>query len=220
MGTMTEYTGHVDQGGPAAERELPHLVITKASVGPMDNNVYLLRCRETGEQLLIDAAADARRLLQVIGDGGLATVVTTHGDADHWQALREVLDATGARSLAHPIDAPRLPVAPEPLEEGETVRVGRCQLDVLLLPGHTPGSIGLVYRDPEGAPHFFGGDTLFPGGIGRTTNPADFDSLLTAVETKVFATLPDETWVYPGHGDDTTLGRERPHLAEWRERGW
>jgi glyoxylase-like metal-dependent hydrolase (beta-lactamase superfamily II) len=217
---MTEYTGHIEAGGGPAVRELSKLVITKLSVGQMDNDVYLLRCRETGEQVLIDAAAEPRRLLELIGDGGLTTVVTTHGDADHWQALRQVLDATGARSLAHPIDAPRLPVPPEPLEEGDTVNVGTCSLDVLLLPGHTPGSIGLVYRDPEGSPHFFAGDTLFPGGVGRTTNPADFDSLLTALETKVFANLPDETWVYPGHGDDTTLGRERPHLGEWRERGW
>lgn len=217
---MTEYTGHIDAGGGPAVRELSNLVISKISVGGMDNNSYVLRCRETGEGVLIDASADAPRLLDLIGDGGLTTVVTTHGDADHWQALKEVLAATGARSLAHPIDAPRLPVAPEPLEEGDTVKVGTCTLDVFLLPGHTPGSIGLVYRDPQGSPHFFGGDTLFPGGVGRTTNPADFDSLLTSLETKIFDRLPDETWVYPGHGDDTTLGRERPHLGEWRARGW
>lgn len=217
---MTEYTGHIETGGGPAVRELPGLVISKLSVGPMDNNAYLLRCGETGAQVLIDAAADAGRLLDMIGDGGLTAVVTTHGDADHWQALREVLAATGARSLAHPIDAPRLPAPAEPLEEGDTVAVGNAPLDVVLLPGHTPGSIGLVYRDPQGAPHFFAGDTLFPGGVGRTTNPDDFDSLLGALERKVFDRLPDETWVYPGHGDDTTLGRERPHLGEWRDRGW
>lgn len=217
---MTEYTGHLEPGGQPAARETSQLVITKISVGQMDNNCYLLRSRATGEQLLIDASADAHRLLDLIGDAGLATVVTTHGDADHWQALSEVLAATGARSLAHPIDAPRLPVSALPLEDGDIVTVGDVSLEVLLLPGHSPGSIGLVYRDPEGSPHFFGGDTLFPGGIGRTTNPADFDSLLSSLEKKVFGTLPDETWVYPGHGDDTTLGNERPHLKEWRDRGW
>ncbi len=216
---MSEYTGHVEPHQPAV-RELPELTITKVSVGGMDNNVYLLRSTATGEGLLIDAAADGSYLLSVIGEKGLGAVVTTHGDADHWQALEEVGKATGARLYAPPLDAARIPVPTEPLDEGDTVSVGPVELEVLRLPGHTPGHIALLYRDPQGSPHLFAGDCIFPGGPGRTTSPESFDSLMTALEQKVYGRLPDETWVYTGHGDDTTLGRERPHLGEYRARGW
>jgi glyoxylase-like metal-dependent hydrolase (beta-lactamase superfamily II) len=217
-----EYTGHVEPGGPAAVRELAHLVVTKVSVGEHDNNAFLLRCRDTGEQLLIDAPTDAPRLLEVVGDGGLATIVMTHDHRDHWQALGEVVRATGARVLVHALDADGLPQPPTALvEEGDEVRVGSCALSIVHLAGHTPGGIALLYRDPEGVPHLFSGDSLFPGGVGNTGKYADrFRSLMTGVQTKVFGRLPDETWVYPGHGDDTTLGRERPSLPEWWERGW
>jgi glyoxylase-like metal-dependent hydrolase (beta-lactamase superfamily II) len=218
---MSDYSGHVEAGGAAATRELPGLVITKVAVGSMDNNAYLLRDTRTGDQLLIDAPTDAPRLLEVIGDGGLRTLVTTHAHRDHWQALTEVAGATGARTAAHPIDAAVLPVEPDVLlQDGDVVNVGEAQLEVLHIPGHSPGLIALLYRDPEGSPHLFATDALFPGGPGGTNNPQDFDAIMTALETKVFDRLPDETWVYPGHGDDTTLGRERPHLGEWRARGW
>jgi glyoxylase-like metal-dependent hydrolase (beta-lactamase superfamily II) len=216
------YTGRVVPGGPADVRVLARLLITKFSVGPHDNNAFLLRCRETGEQLLVDAPTDAPRLLEVVGDGGLATIVMTHNHADHWQALSEVEEATGARVLAHPLDAGSLPVPPAALvEEGDWVRVGASGLEVIHLAGHTPGGIALLYRDPQGAPHLFSGDSLFPGGVGNTGNDLErFRSLMTDVETKVFRRLPDETWVYPGHGNDTTLGAERPSLPEWWARGW
>jgi len=217
-----EYTGRVTPGGPADVRELEHLTVTKVSVGEHDNNAFVLRCRDTGEQLLIDAPTDAARLLEVIGEGGLATIVTTHGHHDHWQALREVAERTGARSLAHPLDAAALPLAPtELVEEGDRIAVGTCSLEVIHLVGHTPGGIALLYRDPSGAAHLFSGDSLFPGGVGNTGNdPERFRSLMTDVERKVFAALPDDTWVYPGHGNDTTLGAERPGLPEWWARGW
>lgn len=215
------YTGEVVPGGAADVRQLADLTITKISVGPMDNNAYLLRCAGSGEQVLIDAANDADRLLELIGSDGLDTVVTTHRHADHWQALTAVLDATGARSLAHDRDADGIPVVNERLQDGETVRVGDCQLEVVHLVGHTPGSIALVYRDPAGHPHVFTGDALFPGGVGNTHgNRYDFESLLGDVESKLFDRLPDDTWVYPGHGKDTTLGTQRPALPEWRARGW
>lgn len=216
---MSEYTGHVEPHQPAV-RELPELTITKVSVGGMDNNAYLLRSTATGDGLLIDAAADGSYLLSVIGEGRLGAIVTTHGDADHWQALEEVGKATGARLYAPPLDAARIPVETEPLDDGDTVEVGPVELEVLRLPGHTPGHIALLYRDPQGSPHLFAGDCIFPGGPGRTTSPQNFDSLMTALEQKVYDRLPDETWVYTGHGDDTTLGRERPHLEEYRARGW
>ena len=214
------YTGDVTPGGPPAVRELPDLSITKLSVGMMDNNAYLLRCRTTGEQLLIDAAAEPERLLELVGKGGLSTVVTTHQHHDHWYALSDVVSATGAKSIAHPADAKALPVVDTLVQDWQTIPVGESTLEVIHLVGHTPGSIALLYRDPSGFPHLFTGDSLFPGGPGRTTNPTDFGSLMDDLEAKVFGKLPDQTWFYPGHGKDSTLGTERPSIPEWRARGW
>jgi glyoxylase-like metal-dependent hydrolase (beta-lactamase superfamily II) len=217
------YTGDVKVGGPAQERELPRLSISKLAVGPMDNNAYLLRCAATGEGLLIDAANEGGRLIDLVGDAlPLARVVTTHQHADHWQALAEVVAKTGARTVAHPLDARPLPVpVDEEVSHGGEIAVGRCTLRVIHLRGHTPGSIALVYDDPDGHPHLFTGDSLFPGGPGNTGgNAANFGSLMDDLESRIFGTLPDETWVYPGHGSDTTLGTERPSIPEWRARGW
>lgn len=216
------YTGNVTVGGRADVHELPHLVISKLAVGPYNNNSYLLRCTATGEQVLIDAAAEPERLLELVGDDGLAAVVTTHAHRDHWGALAEVVAATGARTLAHADDAPDIGVPIDELvADGGTVRVGDVTLTATHLVGHTPGSIALLYDDPTGAPHLFTGDCLFPGGVGNTwEDPERFRTLYTGVVTKLFDRLPDETWVYPGHGSDTTIGDERPHLQEWLERGW
>jgi glyoxylase-like metal-dependent hydrolase (beta-lactamase superfamily II) len=214
------YHGHVTPGGAPADHELTDVVVTKVSVGPMDNNAYVVRCRRTGEALLVDAAAEPDRLLETVGDAPLRTVVTTHRHADHWQALQAVVAATDAVTVAHRLDAPAIPVPTvQVVEDGDVIGVGDVALRVLHLDGHTPGSIALLYDDPRGAPHLFTGDSLFPGGPGKTT-PETFGLLMRDLEQKVFARLPDETWVYPGHGDDTTLGRERPHLPEWRARGW
>ncbi|MFH7596256.1 MBL fold metallo-hydrolase [Streptomyces racemochromogenes] len=216
------YSGAVKVGGPADVHELADLMISKVAVGSMNNNAYLLRCRATGEQLLIDAAAEADTLLNLIGDDGIASVVTTHRHGDHWGALQAVVDATGARTYAGAQDAEGIPVPTDvPVGDGDVITVGRVSLTARHLVGHTPGSIALVYDDPHGHPHVFTGDCLFPGGVGNTGGDAkNFASLIDDVETKIFGQLPDETWVYPGHGNDTTLGTERPHLAEWRERGW
>jgi glyoxylase-like metal-dependent hydrolase (beta-lactamase superfamily II) len=214
------YTGNVRPGGPPAVRELTDLTITKVSVGPMDNNAFVLRCHDTGEQMLIDAAAEADRLIGLAGEAGLSTVVTTHQHGDHWGALAAVVKATGARSLAHEADAGALPVVHTTLHDGDTVNVGACAFEVIHLIGHTPGSVALLYRDPEGIPHLFTGDSLFPGGPGGTANPTNFTSLMDDLEAKVFGTLPDETWFYPGQGNDSTLGAERPAIPEWRARGW
>lgn len=216
------YSGAVKVGGAADVHELTDLMISKVAVGPMNNNAYLLRCRATGEQLLIDAAAEPATLLQLIGDDSIASVVTTHRHGDHWQALGEVVAATGARTYAGRFDAEGIPVPTDVLvEDYGTIEVGEVFLTARHLVGHTPGSIALIYDDPSGAPHLFTGDCLFPGGVGNThKDPEAFASLLHDVETKLFTPLPDETWVYPGHGDDTTLGAERPHLPEWRARGW
>lgn len=157
------YSGEVRVGGPADVHELKDLMITKVAVGPMDNNAYLLRCRATDEQLLIDAANDAHTLLGTIGDDGIASVVTTHRHGDHWQALAEVVAATGARTHAGRHDAEGIPVPTDvPVDDGDTIRVGQVELTARHLVGHTPGSIVLVYDDPHGHPHVFTGDCLFP----------------------------------------------------------
>ncbi|ATE56532.1 MBL fold metallo-hydrolase [Actinosynnema pretiosum] len=225
MDVLEDYTGHVEPGGPAARRVLDALTITKVSVGPMDNNAYLLVCRATNEALLIDAAADPERLSDLVGHEvtrpRLKTVVTTHQHGDHWAALGAVAGANGSNTAAHPLDAEVLPVPPDFLvEHGDTLQVGESTLEVIHLRGHTPGSIALLYRDPTGHPHLFTGDSLFPGGVGRTTSPEAFTSLLDDVQSRLFDALPDNTWFYPGHGDDSTLGAERPNLDEWRSRGW
>ncbi|MFC7330118.1 MBL fold metallo-hydrolase [Marinactinospora rubrisoli] len=215
------YSGDTRVGGPADVRELSELTISKLAVGPMDNNAYLLRCRATGEGVLIDAAAEADRLLELVDGQGLARVITTHRHRDHWQALAEVAGATGARTVAHPEDAAELPVSvDEPVRHGDRIPVGACALEVIHLRGHTPGSIALRYDEPGGRTHLFTGDSLFPGGVGKTRDAAAFRSLIDDVEQRVFGVLADDTWVYPGHGKDTTLGTERPHLGEWRQRGW
>jgi len=215
------YTGAVAAGGPPDSRDTGPLTITKISVGPMDNNAYFLRCASSGEVLLIDAANEPDRLLGVLGDDRLSRIVTTHQHFDHWQALPEMVAATGAPVFAHPADASELPVTVSgKLDGGDTIPLGDCALSVIHLVGHTPGSIALLYQGPD-RPHLFTGDSLFPGGVGNTFGSAEnFASLIDDVEHKIFDRLPDETWVYPGHGKDTTLGAERPHLTEWRERGW
>ncbi|ADB74724.1 MBL fold metallo-hydrolase [Geodermatophilus obscurus] len=221
MGSRS-YTGDVEVGGPADVRELPGLTISKLAVSEMANNAYLLRDPDSGEALLIDAAAEPEALRAFIGDADVRTVVTTHGHWDHHRALPEVVEATGAVTVAHPADADELPVPVQrPVVHGETVRVGAQTLEVVHLRGHTPGSIALVWRGPEGAgTHAFTGDSLFPGGPGRATSPTDFTSLMDDLEERIFERFDDSTWIYPGHGKDSTLGAERPHLAEWRARGW
>ncbi|MCZ2860234.1 MBL fold metallo-hydrolase [Blastococcus sp. VKM Ac-2987] len=221
MSTST-YTGDVAVGGPADVRELPGLTITKVAVSEMANNAYLLRCTATGEALLVDAAAEPETLRALIGGTDLRTVVTTHRHWDHHRALPDVVRETGAVTVAHPADAAELPVPVQrPVEHGDPVTVGAQVLEVVHLRGHTPGSIALVWRGPgDAGVHVFTGDSLFPGGVGKTWSAEDFASLVDDVEQRLFAVLPDEAWVYPGHGSDTTIGAERPHLAEWRERGW
>ncbi|HEX4728145.1 MAG TPA: MBL fold metallo-hydrolase [Jatrophihabitans sp.] len=217
------YTGQVRVGGPLDVRQLPQATIAKLAVGPMSNNSYLVRCRATGAALLIDAANEANRLVDFARFGGepAGTVLTTHQHADHWQALAELVGQTGASTLAGVDDADGIPVPTERrLRHGDRVEVGELELTAIELRGHTPGSIALHYADPDGSGHLFTGDSLFPGGVGRTTRPADFQQLIDDVTSRLFEVYDDDTWFYPGHGDDSTLGIERPHLAEWRERGW
>jgi len=221
------YTGDVLVAGPSDVRELPDLTIRKASVSAQDNNAYLITCAQTGEQLLIDAADDAPRLLRLVaegspdGPGNLGLVVTTHQHWDHHRALAEVVAATGAGTAAGRDDVSALPVGIDhQLDDGDQIKIGRLNLEVAHLRGHTPGSVALVLISSDGSRHVFTGDSLFPGGPGRTMTPENFTSLMDDLEARIFAPLPDSTWIYPGHGKDSTIGAERPHLAEWRQRGW
>jgi glyoxylase-like metal-dependent hydrolase (beta-lactamase superfamily II) len=218
------YTGHVEPG-TAAKRTLPGVSIVKASVGPMDNNAYLVTCSATGETLLIDAANDADVLAELVREHApkVSLIVTSHQHFDHWQALEALAQATGAPTAAHEIDAEPLPVKPDRLlAGGDTVQIGELTFDVIHLRGHTPGSIALALNGPAAGDvtQLFTGDCLFPGGVGKTWQPGDFTQLLEDVTTRVFDVYGDSTVVYPGHGDDTTLGAERPNLEGWRERGW
>ena len=219
------YDGHVTPGDAPATRDTGPARISKISVSDMHNNVYLVTDAVTGEALLIDAADDWPAIRDMIdADGGRVTqIATTHRHWDHVRALQDAVSATGARTLAGADDADELPVAAEVrLADGDTVRVGDLTLDVVALRGHTPGSVAFSFTGTDGFTHLFTGDSLFPGGVGAT-NHADYQSfpqLIDDVEQRVFGRYGDQTWVYPGHGDDTTLGAERPHLAQWRDRGW
>jgi glyoxylase-like metal-dependent hydrolase (beta-lactamase superfamily II) len=226
VSTMTvvddNYTGHVEPRS-AARRTISGASIVKVSVGQMDNNAYLITCSRTGESLLIDAANDAEILLELIERYApkLSLIVTSHQHPDHIQALDAVATATGARTAAHELDSEPLPVKPDRfLAHGDTIKIGELSFDVIHLQGHTPGSVALALGGADDATHLFTGDCLFPGGVGKTWQEGDFEKLLGDVSARVFDVYGDSTVVYPGHGDDTTLGAERPHLAEWRERGW
>ena len=218
------YTGHVETQ-TAARRTVPGAAIIKMSVGPMDNNAYLITCANTGKSLLIDAANDADLLVELLGEYGpkLELIVTSHQHPDHWLALESVAAATGVPTAAHQLDADPLPVTPDRfLAGGDVIVIGDLIFDVVHLRGHPPGSVALALR-PAGertGVHLFTGDCLFPGGVGKTWEPGGFEELLGDVSSRLFGVYGDDTVVYPGHGDDTTLGAERPHLQEWRERGW
>jgi glyoxylase-like metal-dependent hydrolase (beta-lactamase superfamily II) len=229
------YTGDVVVGGPAQLRVLDEVEIRKLAVGPMDNNAYLLTCRRDGAQLLVDPADEPERLLDLVREGSasarLDDVVVTHRHADHHRALPSVVAVTGADVCAGALDADAISAASgvavdRRLRDGDAVAVGHLALEVIGLSGHTPGSVALVYREPAhaahpGRAHLFTGDSLFPGGVGHTHGDAAlFAQLYDDVTTRVFDRFDDDTWVYPGHGRDTTLGAERPHLPAWRERGW
>jgi glyoxylase-like metal-dependent hydrolase (beta-lactamase superfamily II) len=222
MRGMTNSASPAD--GPVSGFEWTGLTMLTTSVSDMDNNAYLLRCRRTGELLLVDAAAEAERLLGLVDAAGgqLRTIVTTHQHWDHHRALAAVVSATGAATACGADDAEGMPVPPDRvLAQGDVVQVGEVGLDVVHLRGHTPGSVALAYRDPDGPVQLFTGDSLFPGGVGNTKNPGQsFEQLIEDVTTRVFDVYPDDTVVWPGHGASTTLGAERPHLPEWRARGW
>lgn len=200
----------------------PAVTVTKTSVGLMDNNAYLLQT--SSALILIDAAHSAKKLIKLIDGRMLGMIITTHAHADHWQALAEVAAATGAELVAGRPDVDAITDGAgvgdvRGVWDDDRLPLGDESLEVVGLVGHTPGSITLAYSAGP-VTHLFTGDSLFPGGPGRTRSPGDFTSLMDDLETKIFGRFDDDTVVHPGHGDDTTLGAERPQLGEWRARGW
>ena len=191
--------------------------IHKLVVGPMDNNVYVLRCKQTGDAVLLDAANEHEKLLDLCRRLNVRQVLETHGHWDHIQAVPAVRDA-GYNVGVTAADAEMLPSYDFVLDDEGVIQVGRLRLHTIATPGHTPGS--MCFR-LEGSPVLFSGDTLFPGGPGATQFPGgDFPAIIRSIEDRLFASLPADTIVLPGHGDDTSIGTERPHLQEWIDRGW
>jgi glyoxylase-like metal-dependent hydrolase (beta-lactamase superfamily II) len=212
---------HVERGGPPHRYPDGALRVTKLHVGPYENNAYLLHDPQSNEALLVDAANEPDRLLAELLTGvALVGVVTTHRHPDHIQALQAVLRKHDVWNGAHPADADAIAaqvgVTPDRvLEHGDTIAVGGWSVTVLHTPGHTEGSISFKLPSSQ----VLTGDALFPGGPGKTEGPAAFSQAIASIEDHLFS-LPEETRVSPGHGDDTQVGDESPHLEEWRARGW
>lgn len=214
--------------------DLDELTIRKVSVTSMDNNVYLLTSKQTGAQVLIDAAGDIAAITGMLeqsatdapGGATLKLVITTHSHWDHVRALKELVDTTGAATAAGAPDAAEIHQQTGVdtgmlLENGDVRTVDDIELTAIRLTGHTPGSVAIAYAPANGPAHLFTGDSLFPGGVGNTDkDPERFATLLDDVSTRLFDAYGDDTVVHPGHGDPTTLGAERPQLGEWRARGW
>ena len=191
--------------------------IHKIVVGPVDNNVFVLRCRETGESVLIDAANEHEELLDLCRRLDVRKVLETHGHWDHIQAVPQVRDAGYEVGITGP-DSAELEAYDFVLEDDSVIEVGRLRLHTIFTPGHTPGSMCFLV---EGSPVLFSGDTLFPGGPGNTSYPGgDFEQIIRSIDERLFSPLDAGTLVLPGHGDDTTIGAERPRLQEYVDRGW
>lgn len=186
------------------------------SVGPYDNNVYILSDPRSREALLIDAANDAPRIIRELNGLAISHILTTHGHPDHVQAVDRVRRDTSARFTCHASDGPLMPIPPDvEARDGDRFRFGEYEVRTLHTPGHTPGSLCFLIED-----HLFTGDTLFPGGPGNTQGSgASFPTIIKSLQTRLFV-LPDNTRVLPGHGKPTTVGAERPQLDAWIERGW
>jgi glyoxylase-like metal-dependent hydrolase (beta-lactamase superfamily II) len=191
--------------------------VHRVVVGPMDNNVHVVRCKQTGDAVLIDAANEHERLLEMCERLGVRKVIETHGHWDHIQAVPAVREA-GFEVAVTEADASMLPSYDELLEDDSVIEVGALRIETIATPGHTPGSMCFFVRD---TPLLFSGDTLFPGGPGATKFPGgDFEKIIKSIDERLFARFASGTLVLPGHGTDTTIGAESPHLQEWADRGW
>lgn len=190
-----------------------NLVVKKLSMGPFDNNCYILRCSTTGESIIVDAPSEPSLILKEAEGTTIRMILITHNHGDHWGALAELREKSGAPVAAHPADAPALPVPVEILlADGQELAFGQVQAKVIHTPGHTPGSVCLLAGN-----HLISGDTLFPGGPGRTRTPANLDEIIGSITKKLFS-LPDDTLVHPGHGADTILRKEKEEYAVFAQK--
>ena len=190
------------------------LIVRKIEVGTMENNVYVLECPTTHQSLIVDGCFEPEKILDAAKDTEVVGILQTHGHMDHVQALPDIRENLGAPIFAHPADSYPVPIDQE-VDDGDVVEFGNCEAKVIHTPGHTPGGTCFLIGK-----HLISGDTLFPGGPGNTWGDKQaFSQIIGSIERKLF-TLPDDTPVYPGHGKDTTIGAEKPHLQEWIERGW
>lgn len=242
---MLHFGAHPAQEGVSAHRlermapessliyDLPAVTVRRIAVSEMSNNVYLLTAKKSGVQVLIDAADDVASIDEMIAEATgdtpcsprLRAILTTHQHWDHIRALPECARGSKAELAAGQDDAAAIEretnlTIDRRLEHGQTVQYDGIALDVIHLRGHTPGSVAFVYPVEDGPTHIFTGDSLFPGGVGKTWSDADFSQLIDDVESRIFAEYDDDTLIHPGHGDPTTLGAERAKLSQWRERGW
>ncbi|MDS2171658.1 MBL fold metallo-hydrolase [Nesterenkonia sp. CL21] len=211
--------------------DLPAITVRRVAVSEMSNNVYLLTAKKSGVQVLIDAADDVPAIRAMLAEAAVDTpcapqlraVLTTHRHWDHIRALPELaadVDTVAGQDDAGAIEEAEGVRIDRRVDHGDLVQYDGIALDVIQLRGHTPGSVAFVYPVEDGPTHIFTGDSLFPGGVGKTWSAEDFRTLIDDVEARLFAAFPDDTVIHPGHGDPTTLGAERPELAAWRERGW
>lgn len=207
----------MDQRSFTHEIEIGDLLIYRLVVGPIANNVYIVRSKNTGESVLIDAANEHEKLLEVAQDLGVKMVLETHGHWDHIGAVSEVRDA-GYEVYVAKEDANLLPSYDQLLNHDEVIEVGRLRIKQIWTPGHTPGSYSFAV---EGYPVLFTGDTLFPGGPGTTAlEGGDFSAIINSIENEIFSKFSGDTLVLPGHGESTTIAREAPNLQSWIDRGW
>lgn len=210
-------TYHTGPDQPPVTIDLGDVIITKMSVGDMDNNVYLIENR-LGDAVIVDAAAEADRIVEMASGKTVHAIITTHEHADHIGALETVSHVfPDARILATAATGASLPVEPTgEIDDGKTLAFGDLQLEFIILRGHTPEGVAIVVKDS----HILTGDSLFPGGVGKTPSPQAFHLLFNDVRDRIFERFNDSTVIHPGHGDSTTVGEQRPHLSEWEGRGW
>lgn len=212
-------TFHTGPGEEPVTFGFGDLTVTKMSVGDMDNNTYLIQ-HYLGDSVIIDAAAEAPRITELAGGTKVRAIITTHEHHDHIGALKTVANVfSDAEILATPETGKELPVKADKLKDGKTLSFGNLELEVIVLRGHTPAGAAIV-ASSGGETHIFTGDSLFPGGVGKTPSDQAFFLLFNDVRDKIFAQYDDATVIHPGHGDSTTVGAERSKLPSWEERGW
>ncbi len=187
--------------------------IERLQLGPWGTNAYMVTCQKTQESLVVDAPAEARTILDTLQGTHPKYILMTHNHPDHVGALAELHHKLKVPIAAHTLDAAGLPVIPQMrLNDGDTLTLGKLRFQVWHTPGHTPGSVCFKVGR-----YLLAGDTIFPGGPGKTRSPADLKQIIKTITEKIFV-LPDDTLVYPGHGESTILKKEKLEFAVFQSR--